>query len=219
MARQLQELEGNTLTQEEKDRLVAMEAQDKELARMLQERVCQVVKLSPTQRIEPEINFIFSSQEKAKAKRAKERARLRKQQQLQQQQEYGSQPEYDENGPYPESVSPNHSRTQSDPADMDGDSYSDPIDLITARENGKHRPMEYFHSKQSSGASRDSLIYSDENYSNPIDLLKGSAQSPKSVSSNDSNYNAAAPSRPTKLDIRSQSRYMPRHAPRTPNQF
>lgn len=40
LARQLQELEGNTLSQEEKDRLVAMEAQDKELARMLQERVC-----------------------------------------------------------------------------------------------------------------------------------------------------------------------------------
>lgn len=39
LARQLQELEGNTMSQEEKDRLVAMEAQDKELARMLQERV------------------------------------------------------------------------------------------------------------------------------------------------------------------------------------
>lgn len=39
LARQLQELEGVILTQEEKDRLVAMEAQDKELARMLQERV------------------------------------------------------------------------------------------------------------------------------------------------------------------------------------
>lgn len=122
----------------------------------------------------------------------------------QQQQDHGSQHEYDENGHYPESVSPNHSRTQSDPTDMDADSYSDPIDLITARENGKHRPAEYFHSKQSSGASRDSFIYNDENYSNPIDILKASAQSPKSVSSNDSNYNA--PTRPTKLDIRSQTR-------------
>lgn len=144
---------------------------------------------------------LFILQEKAKAKRAKERARLRKQQQLQQQQD---QQEYDENGHYPENVSPNHSHTQSDPTDMDGDSYSDPIDLITVRENGKQRPAEYFHSKQSSGASRDSLFYSDENYSNPIDILKSSssAQSPRSVSSNDSNYNAAPLSRPTKLDIR-----------------
>lgn len=92
---------------------------------------------------------------------------------------------------------------------MDGDSYSDPIDLITARENGKHRPNEYFHSKQSSGASRDSL-FSDENYSTPIDILKSSAQSPKSVSSNDSNYVALPPpARPTKLEIRGHSRYVP----------
>ncbi|XP_037957952.1 basic-leucine zipper transcription factor A isoform X2 [Teleopsis dalmanni] len=58
LARQLQELEaGDGLTQEERDRLLAIEAQDKELAKMLQER------------------------EKAKAKRAKEKARLRKSQQ------------------------------------------------------------------------------------------------------------------------------------------
>lgn len=166
------------------------------------------MRFSPCENKSHKTNFFRSQQEKAKAKRAKERARLRKQQQLQHQQpqsEHGSQHEYDENGR--QSVSPNHSRTQSDPADMDGDSYSDPIDLITARENGKHRPTEYFHSKQSSGASRDSFIYNDENYSNPIDILKGSAQSPKSVSSNDSNYNAIAPTRPTKLDIRSQTRY------------
>lgn len=55
LARRLQEqLANDDLSQEEKDRMVALEAQDKELARMLQER------------------------EKAKAKRAKERARLRK---------------------------------------------------------------------------------------------------------------------------------------------
>lgn len=39
-ARQLQQMENKTLTLEEQDRLIAMEAQDKELARMLQERVC-----------------------------------------------------------------------------------------------------------------------------------------------------------------------------------
>lgn len=38
-ARLLQQQENKTLTFEEQDRLVAMEAQDKELARMLQERV------------------------------------------------------------------------------------------------------------------------------------------------------------------------------------
>lgn len=202
LARQLQELEGVILTQEEKDRLVAMEAQDKELARMLQERVFDSFQQSDCLQIIL-TKSIFCRQEKAKAKRAKERARLRKQQQLQQQQDL----EHDENGTG--SVSPSHSRTQSDPTDMDGDSYSDPIDLITARENGKHRPNEYFHSKQSSGASRDSL-FSDENYSTPIDILKSSAQSPKSVSSNDSNYVALPPpARPTKLEIRGHSRYVP----------
>lgn len=39
LARLLQQQENKTLTFEEQDRLVAMEAQDKELARMLQERV------------------------------------------------------------------------------------------------------------------------------------------------------------------------------------
>ncbi|KAL5279186.1 CCDC50 family protein [Megaselia abdita] len=57
-ARQLQELEkgGVSVSQEEKDRMMAIEAQDKELAKMLQDR------------------------EKAKARRAKEKARLKKQQ-------------------------------------------------------------------------------------------------------------------------------------------
>lgn len=55
LARKLQEqMVKDEMSQEEKDRMVALEAQDKELARMLQER------------------------EKAKAKRAKERARLKK---------------------------------------------------------------------------------------------------------------------------------------------
>lgn len=57
LAKKLQEqLAHDDKSQEEKDRIVALEAQDKELARMLQER------------------------EKAKAKRAKERARLKKMQ-------------------------------------------------------------------------------------------------------------------------------------------
>ncbi|XP_030384011.1 uncharacterized protein DDB_G0284459 [Scaptodrosophila lebanonensis] len=55
LARRLQAIESkDTVRQEERDRMLAIEAQDKELAKMLQER------------------------EKAKAKRAKEKARLRK---------------------------------------------------------------------------------------------------------------------------------------------
>nr|XP_036225144.1 uncharacterized protein LOC106627613 isoform X3 [Bactrocera oleae]XP_036225145.1 uncharacterized protein LOC106627613 isoform X3 [Bactrocera oleae]XP_036225146.1 uncharacterized protein LOC106627613 isoform X3 [Bactrocera oleae]XP_036225147.1 uncharacterized protein LOC106627613 isoform X3 [Bactrocera oleae]XP_036225148.1 uncharacterized protein LOC106627613 isoform X3 [Bactrocera oleae] len=58
LARRLQQMEAHDgLTQEERDRLLAIEAQDKELAKMLQDR------------------------ERAKAKRAKEKARLRKHQQ------------------------------------------------------------------------------------------------------------------------------------------
>uniref|UniRef100_A0A0A1WHE3 Coiled-coil domain-containing protein 50 n=1 Tax=Zeugodacus cucurbitae TaxID=28588 RepID=A0A0A1WHE3_ZEUCU len=58
LARRLQQMESHDgLTQEERDRLLAIEAQDKELAKMLQDR------------------------ERAKAKRAKEKARLRKHQQ------------------------------------------------------------------------------------------------------------------------------------------
>ncbi|XP_036328596.1 uncharacterized protein LOC118740939 isoform X2 [Rhagoletis pomonella] len=58
LARRLQQMEAHDgLTQEERDRLMAIEAQDKELAKMLQER------------------------ERSKAKRAKEKARLRKHQQ------------------------------------------------------------------------------------------------------------------------------------------
>lgn len=88
------------------------------------------------------------------------------------------------------SISPSHSRSASDPADLDVDSYSDPIDLIAHREHAKqqaYRPGEYVHSKQSSGASRDSYIYSDENYSNPVDMLRSS------VGSNVSRPSAATP--------------------------
>lgn len=43
LARQLQQQEEQSITQEEKDRLIAIEAQDKELARMLQERVSTIL--------------------------------------------------------------------------------------------------------------------------------------------------------------------------------
>ncbi|XP_055296042.1 inner centromere protein A [Sitodiplosis mosellana] len=165
LARRLQEEEGQAcMTQEEKDHMVAIEAQDKELARMLQER------------------------EKAKARRAKERARARKQQLQQEkmQQEAAEGAQYVEN-----SSAVSHTRSHSDSNDIEHDSYSDPIDLINARENAKqlYQAGEYFHSKQSSGASRDSL-FNDENYSNPVDSLRNAAL-------NDSNHNASPP-RPSK---------------------
>ena len=170
--------------------MLAIEAQDKELAKMLQER------------------------EKAKAKRAKERARLRKQQL--QEQKMQQEAENAQNGG--RIGSPNHPRSHSDPAEFDGDSYSDPIDCLPVESgltrpyhNPMSRPGEYYHSKQSSGASRDSALLSDENYSNPIDLIKSTGGGSKKTSPNstmdeiyispaDTNY--AGPSRPTKLELR-----------------
>lgn len=120
------------------------------------------------------------------------------------------------------SISPSHSRSASDPAEPEGDSYSDPIDLIPHREHAKHsaayRPGEYVHSKQSSGASRDSFIYSDENYSNPVDMLRAAAtggSSRSSVKSSESNTEPALPPpcRQTKTEARGAISKPP---PRTP---
>lgn len=106
---------------------------------------------------------------------------------------------------------------------MDGDSYSDPVDMIPPGGNhkqhyqnmGAYRPGEYHHSKQSSGTSRDSQMYSDENYSNPIDLIQEPASPNRTNSSErarkkddmyvtpiDGSYNS--PPRPNKPDVRGQ---------------
>lgn len=134
-------------------------------------------------------------QEKAKARRAKERARARKQQ-LQQER---AQQEGAEVGQYLETPNPHisHSRSHSDSNDIEHDSYSDPIDLINARENAKHSYQmgEHFHSKQSSNASRDSLFHSDEAYSHPIDSLRATS------SANDPNRNVSPP-RPSKQHLK-----------------
>lgn len=132
-------------------------------------------------------------QERAKARRAKERARARKQQlqqeKLQQESAEGS-AQYVEN-----SSAVSHTRSHSDSNDIEHDSYSDPIDLINARENAKQSSSysqagEYYHSKQSSSASRDSLFHSDEPYSNPVDSLRNATVI-------DKNHNASPP-RPSK---------------------
>lgn len=93
-----------------------------------------------------------------------------------------------------------HSRSHSDSIDIEHDPYSDPIDLINARENAKQsfQAGEYFHSKQSSGASRDSLFNSDENYSNPVDSLRNAAM-------NDSIQNGSPP-KPNKKHSNKQTR-------------
>ncbi|XP_053697616.1 myb-like protein I isoform X2 [Sabethes cyaneus] len=113
LARKLQEQEADELDQEVIDRRVAMEAQDKELAKMLQER------------------------ERAKAKRAREKARLKKEMQRQQQQQQQLQDsESHELGTGSEGhLSPHQG--DGEPAsleaaggDPDGDSYSNPIDVL-----------------------------------------------------------------------------------------
>lgn len=96
-----------------------------------------------------------------------------------------------------------HTRSHSghsDTNDIEHESYSNPIDLINAQDNVKHsfQPGEYFHSKQSSGASRDSLFHSDENYSNPVDSLRNAAMV-------DANLNASPP-RPSKKQSSKQPR-------------
>lgn len=175
LARLLQQQENKSLTVEEQDRLVAMEAQDKELARMLQER------------------------ERAKAKRAKERARQRKLAAQKQQDELAA---GGGGSDQPESLSPSHSRTQSDPAQL-LEPYTDPVDLIpnqSYQQNGSNKIMSQSmvssvgnHGQQNSISSshsqdstagdhrhnyyRDSMqmYVNDENYSNPIDLIKSTA--------------------------------------------
>ncbi|XP_055645034.1 probable serine/threonine-protein kinase tsuA isoform X2 [Toxorhynchites rutilus septentrionalis] len=115
LARKLQEQEADGLDQEVIDRRVAMEAQDKELAKMLQER------------------------ERAKAKRAREKARLKKEMQRQQQQQQDPQPNetgaaYEGN---PSSHIPDQQQSSLEAVtpDPDGDSYSNPIDMIQHSQN------------------------------------------------------------------------------------
>lgn len=197
-----------------------MEAQDKELARMLQERVrnkkyFQLVWF---------ISVIFF-QERAKAKRAKERARQRK---LQQKQEES------------DSVSGSHSRSHSEPAD--GDSYSDPIDLIANHDGSKSSQLNRSTNSQQNGNVQhsqahhmyyqDAVNLYDVSYSNPVDLVRSTSRSPTSCGAgskqsgiyrhdddmyerpiNDhAEYNG--PKRPNNLDIRHMNR--PHQPPRPP---
>lgn len=171
LARKLQQEETVELNQEEKDRLLAMEAQDKELARMLQER------------------------EKLKAKRAKEKARLKKIQQLQSDFPKNHPEDGGSGGVIPDPDYPSHSRSISDPHDLEGDSYSTPIDLITSTEmaassgqpllrKSNQMPLpnqrDYYNPRENNGDYYREQ-FSDENYSNPVDMVRAneSGASPK----------------------------------------
>jgi hypothetical protein len=164
LARMLQDSENKNQNQEELDRKLAIEAQDKELAKMLQER------------------------EKAKAKRAKERARQKREMMKQQQQ----QPD--------------------DGIDPDGDSYSNPVDMLQQQGNERryqHSPEQQqqqvppLHQKQSSYNSQSSggsyhHPQNDDSYSNPVDMMPAQQQfQPPPL-------HQRGAQRPTQLDIRGQ---------------
>ncbi|XP_033154275.1 putative mediator of RNA polymerase II transcription subunit 26 isoform X5 [Drosophila mauritiana] len=122
LARRLQAIESkDCVRQEHRDRLLAIEAQDKELAKMLQDR------------------------EKAKAKRAKEKARLRKTQQKEAAEAANGNGSLlcgtnSHCGPLlplpPDCLSSNGNQSQ---ADIDVEAYSNPIDVLnSSREQRPH---------------------------------------------------------------------------------
>ncbi|KAL9930979.1 uncharacterized protein ACN427_000178 isoform 5-T11 [Glossina fuscipes fuscipes] len=219
LARRLQEMEVNDgLTQEERDRMLAIEAQDKELAKMLQERMDyrtwnslhpQVVQLPrrhsflslcPSRKLE-----MFSSHlpridtsgiwEKAKAKRAKEKARQRKSQ-------------HKDNGhngpiqPLPQdslvmnssTVSSTTSSTSSTKQpesqsstledSIDLEAYSNPIDVIKRTQNGcltngsLNRELVF----QQQQARHASLNREDDIYTLPVDSCRPPLTPPQATS-------------------------------------
>lgn len=108
---------------------------------------------------------------------------------------------------------------------MDGDSYSDPIDLIANHEGSKSIQPSITNSQQQNAQQsqahnmyyQDAVNLYDVNYSNPVDLVRSTSRSPSSGSAskqsgnyrdddmyerpiNDVEYNG--PRRPNNLDIR-----------------
>lgn len=151
---------------------MAMEAQDKELARMLQER------------------------ERAKAKRAKERARLRKQQQQQQQTAKPALPDPDLTSELVVNRADHDDISYSNPVDyiQSDDPFMEPPmpdrrptrTVGASAANGgeanaiKRRP---YQSNQLAEPSSELLQY-DDNYSNPVDLISSSGGSDAMASRN-----------------------------------
>ncbi|XP_037709233.1 uncharacterized protein LOC119546760 isoform X12 [Drosophila subpulchrella] len=140
LARRLQAIESKECVgQEHRDRLLAIEAQDKELAKMLQDR------MNSRNSFCYKYNYLGIRKEKAKAKRAKEKARLRKTQQKEAAEAAngngsllcGTNSHCGPMLPLPPdclSSTANHSQ-----ADIDVEAYSNPIDVLNnSREQRPH---------------------------------------------------------------------------------
>ncbi|XP_044315961.1 basic-leucine zipper transcription factor A isoform X2 [Drosophila rhopaloa] len=153
LARRLQAIESkDCVRQEHRDRLLAIEAQDKELAKMLQDR------------------------EKAKAKRAKEKARLRKSQQKEAAEAgngnggllCGTNSHCGPLLPLPPdclSTTANHSQ-----ADIDVEAYSNPIDVLNnSREQRTHNgPLTNGSLTRDGGSSNHSSMQRQQRNMAPI---------------------------------------------------
>ncbi|XP_032580304.1 uncharacterized protein LOC6614553 isoform X7 [Drosophila sechellia] len=140
MARRLQAIESkDCVRQEHRDRLLAIEAQDKELAKMLQDR------MNSKKLFSLRYNYLGFKKEKAKAKRAKEKARLRKTQQKEAAEAANGNGSLlcgtnSHCGPLlplpPDCLSSNANQSQ---ADIDVEAYSNPIDVLnSSREQRPH---------------------------------------------------------------------------------
>ncbi|XP_044743765.1 trichohyalin isoform X2 [Chrysoperla carnea] len=142
LARQLQEQDANEISQFSKDRLMAIEAQDKELARVLQER------------------------ERAKARRARERAKQRSlaKKQLQQQQEMNK---IQTINPDPPNL--NQEDSYSDPVDLI--SQTDVLKQQTSSPTTSESYPVNGRSKYAHSYNLDT-IEDDVNYSYPIDNIQ-----------------------------------------------
>lgn len=171
------------------DKRIDQEKKDEDLARSLQESEDKVLTQEEVDRKyameaqDKELAKMLQEREKAKAKRAKERARVRKELAKQQQHENGDGPSMD-------------------PLEVDGDSYSNPVDMLPhpndayfSKRHQQSPEQNHNHQKQSSINSQSSggsyhQHQQDENYSNPVDMLKYPKNDHKS------------PVRPTHLEIR-----------------
>jgi hypothetical protein len=177
LARQLQDQESGGFDQEERDRMLAIEAQDKELAKMLQER------------------------ERAKAKRAKEKAKLKKELQRQQQLtangEEGQGAQSLEGGEESPRRGASGDAAYSSPVDTlsnlaDGnyrryEQSTPPQESISPDQqyfNHRHQPS--FTSQSSTGSHLSGVgssgVINEESYSNPLDLVPPQHRHPNSVS-------------------------------------
>ncbi|KAG5674756.1 hypothetical protein PVAND_004706 [Polypedilum vanderplanki] len=178
------------------DKRIEQERKDEELARMLQESENKNLNQEELDRKlaieaqDKELAKMLQEREKAKAKRAKERARQKREMMKQQQQQQ-----------------------QEDPNDPDGDSYSNPVDMLHISEANYNRRFQHspeqqipppLHQKQSSYNSQSSggsyhLPQNDDSYSNPVDMMPQTAQQYQPPP-----LHQRGAQRPNQLDIRGQ---------------